>query len=579
MTSTRTYPAITPREETMRDHSRRLAIIRSVIAPVTVAAASFVLSAVGIWGAGGLQSSCYVTLPGGDVQGQNFGTSCGFLGVPYAASTAGNNRWRPPQARTPWAPLIIQATAGVPSCPQLQGAAFSGTEDCLFMNIWTRDLEPSEPAPVLVWFPTGGFTNASANFAGSNGRRLAEETGTVVVSPNYRLGPLGFLAHRALVAENPAHPTSGNYGLLDQQAALRWVHDNIRRFGGDPDRVTIAGTSAGGTSVALQLVSAGSGGLYHRAIVQSADRATTRLTTQDQSLATGDAWATTIGCTDPQQVVACMRSKTLNQVLTAIPVGTLQVASPPNRVYWEPIVDGIVIPDQPRVLFEQGAFERVPTIVGVNRDEGWGSFTSQFITQSFPSGVSVADYEDWVAKEFGPHGPNILGIYPAAGFGSPAEAMARIVGDAQFVCEARRVARAIERTRTPTYLYSYEYIIGDLSLDRVLHGVESNILFGNNYIPPIFPNHPLSGADESLHGAMSGYWTRFAATGNPNSDDGAAIHWPAFKHPTGRGRGSDKYFVLDTVIREGLRPREAQCDFFEPLFLRSLLGGLPAWAQ
>jgi carboxylesterase type B len=201
--------------------------------------------------------------------------------------------------------------------------------------------------------------------------------------------------------------------------------------------------------VALQLVSPGSRGLYHRAIVQSADRATTRLTTHDQSLATGDAFAIAIGCTDPQQVVACMRSKTFNQVLTAMPVGTLQVVSPPNRVYWEPIVDGIVVLDQPRVLFEQGALERVPTIVGVNRDEGWGSFTSQFITQSFPTGV------------------------------------------------------------------------------------EANILFGNNYGPPIFPNHPLSGADESLHGAMSGYWTRFAATGNPNSDDGAAIHWPAFKHPLG----------------------------------------------
>jgi carboxylesterase type B len=247
--------------------------------------------------------------------------------------------------------------------------------------------------------------------------------------------------------------------------------------------------------VALQLVSPGSRGLYHRAIVQSADRATTRLTTHDQSLATGDAFAIAIGCTDPQQVVACMRSKTFNQVLTAMPVGTLQVVSPPNRVYWEPIVDGIVVLDQPRVLFEQGALERVPTIVGVNRDEGWGSFTSQFITQSFPTGV------------------------------------------------------------------------------------EANILFGNNYGPPIFPNHPLSGADESLHGAMSGYWTRFAATGNPNSDDGAAIHWPAFKHPTGRGRGSDKYLVLDTVIREGLRPREGLCDFFEPLFFRSILGALPAAAQ
>ena len=113
----------------------------------------------------------------------------------------------------------------------------------------------------------------------------------------------------------------------------------------------------------------------------------------------------------------------------------------------------------------------------------------------------------------------------------------------------------------------------------MIHGVESNVLFGNNYIPPIFPNHALDDADDVLHAAMSGYWTRFAATGNPNRDNPTAVHWPAFKHPTGRGRGSDKYIILDSVIREGMRPREAQCDFFEAFFFRSLLGALPASAQ
>ena len=154
-----------------------------------------------------------------------------------------------------------------------------------------------------------------------------------------------------------------------------------------------------------------------------------------------------------QQVLAYMRSKTHNQVLTAIPVGTLQVVAPPNRVYWEPVVDGNVIPDEPRTRFEQGAFERIPTIIGFNRDEGWGSFTTQFIAQSFPSGVSLTQDKDWVTDEFGPHASRILAVYPAAGFNAPAEAMARLVGDAQFVCEARRLARLIERTRTPTNCY------------------------------------------------------------------------------------------------------------------------------
>jgi para-nitrobenzyl esterase len=254
--------------------------------------------------------------------------------------------------------------------------------------------------------------------------------------------------------------------------------------------------------------------------------------------------------------------------------GTQQVASPANRVFWEPVVDGVVLPDQPRALFERGAFHRVPTIVGVNRDEGWGSF----VTRSFPSGVSLAQYEEWVMQEFGPHASSILAMYPAATFPSPIEAMARVVGDAQFVCEATRLAQLIERTRTPTYLYSYEYEIDDLSIDHVIHGVETNIIFGNDYVP-ILPPHVLDAADRALHVAMSGYWTRFAATGNPNGDDDAVVHWPAFKHPNGRGRGSDKYLILDSAIREGKRLREQQCDFFEPLFLRSLLGTLPASAQ
>ena len=156
----------------------------------------------------------------------------------------GANRWKPPQPRAPWAPAVVNATTASPVCAQVQqpSGTPTGVEDCLFMNIWTRDLTPDEPAPVLVWFHTGGFTNASANFAGTNGRRLAEERGIVVVAPNYRVGSLGFLAHGSLATEDPAHPTSGNYGLLDQQAALRWVRDNVARFGGDPDSVTIGGT-------------------------------------------------------------------------------------------------------------------------------------------------------------------------------------------------------------------------------------------------------------------------------------------------------------------------------------------------
>jgi carboxylesterase type B len=154
--------------------------------------------------------------------------------------------------------------------------------------------------------------------------------------------------------------------------------------------------------------------------------------------------------------------------------------------------------------------------------------------------------------------------------------MATLVGDVQFACEARRVARAIESRSVPAYLYSYEYIINDLSPDLVLHGVEGNILFGNNYAAPIFPVHALTAADRILHTQMAGYWTRFAATGNPNRGGDAAFSWPPFTRPNRKGRGNDKYMILASTLSEGGRFHETQCDFFEPFFLRSVLGGVPA---
>lgn len=516
------------------------------------------------------QPACLVHLDAGPVQGVESGAACTFLGIPYGASTGGANRWRAPQPAVPWAPIVLQANASPLSCASLSAAGTpTGVEDCLKVNVWVPNPLPVA-APVIMWIHTGSFTSASANFAGTNGRKLAEETGVIVVEPNYRLGPFGFLSHAALAAED-THGSSGNYGLLDQQAALRWVRDNIARFGGNSANVTLAGTSAGGQSTGLHLVAPGSDGLFHRAIVQSA-YPTSRWTSAEEAQQQGAAFATALGCTDATQIATCMRSQPQNAILAALPVAAAQVVEPPGRVYWEPIVDGFVVPDQPRVLFETGAFLHVPTIVGFNRDEGWGAF----ITRSFPAAVTPASYEAWVTTEFEPTGPEVLARYPATAYSSPAEAMARLLGDAQFVCEARRLARSIERTGTPVFLYSYEYEIDALSLDHVIHGVESNIVFGNNYVPPQFPAHPLDAPDLALHGNMAGYWSRFAATGDPNADDESIVHWPAFKHPSGNGRGADRFIVFDQSIHEGMRPAEAACDFFEPLFMRSMVSGVPA---
>jgi para-nitrobenzyl esterase len=211
-------------------------------------------------------------------------------------------------------------------------------------------------------------------------------------------------------------------------------------------------------------------------------------------------------------------------------------------------------------------------MIGFMRDESAGPF----VTRSFPFGVTLAQYDAWLTTEFGPNAPAVQAAYPAADFPLPFDAMAQVVGDGHFVCEGRRVARAISNNHTPVYFYSYDYIIDDVFPDRAIHGLEGNILFGNNYALPQFPNHPLNPADQALHAQMAGYWARFAATGNPNIDDDTVVHWQTFREPQGQGRGANRHIVFDATIRSDKRLRESSCDFWEPYFLRSMLGKVPA---
>ena len=261
-----------------------------------------------------LTASCLVATTSGDVQGVDNGSSCAFLGIPFAAPPIGGLRWKPPQPASPWTPATLNATVAPPNCAT--GTLGIGNEDCLKLNIWTPDPAPAVPAPVLVGIHTGAFLAASANFPASNGRRLAELTGAIVVAANYRLGPFGFLGHRALTAEDPAYRSSGNYGLLDQRAALAWVRDNIAAFGGDPENVTIGGQSAGAHSVGLHVVSPRSAGYFRRAIMHSG-YASTRWRTLADAESVGDDFAAALGCTNPSEALACMRGKDRNQVLLA----------------------------------------------------------------------------------------------------------------------------------------------------------------------------------------------------------------------------------------------------------------------
>jgi para-nitrobenzyl esterase len=277
-----------------------------------------------------------------------------FLGLPYAAPPTGRLRWRAPQPAPDWKG-VRDATGFAPSCPQLPSPfipAGPTADDCLYLNVYTPALDNRREAdhPVLVWIHGGGLTEGAGR--SYDPMKLAAQ-GTVVVTINYRLGPLGFLAHPAL-ASQPGGP-SGNYGLMDQQAALRWVQRNIREFGGDPYNVTIAGQSAGGLSVLAQVVSSGSRGLFQRAIVESGSFALTQ-----QSLATaesvGQAVAAAAGC--PDQTAECLRN---------LPVDLLLNKFPPFAI--PGVVDGQVLKESIGSALSAGRFARVPILNGINHDE------------------------------------------------------------------------------------------------------------------------------------------------------------------------------------------------------------------
>ncbi|MCZ9342539.1 carboxylesterase family protein, partial [Streptomyces sp. TRM76130] len=295
----------------------------------------------------------------GQVRGEAGETAHSYLGIPYAAPPVGALRWRPPAAPASWTG-VRDATA--PGDPCVQTASDSpwgdlagpGTpsEDCLYLNVHT----PARPSllkrPVMVWIHGGGFTVGSGAFY--DGSTLAADGDVVVVTLNYRLGAFGYLAHPDLAGES-AEGVSGNYGVLDQQAALRWVRDNVAAFGGDPDNVTVFGESAGGGSVCHQLVSPRAVGLFDRAIAQSG--CGFALPTQESQQRVGSAWADSLGCAD----AACLRALPADRVLTA-------AQSPTAR--WTPNVDGAVLPRQVMDALESGRFHRVPVLQGTTADEG-----------------------------------------------------------------------------------------------------------------------------------------------------------------------------------------------------------------
>jgi para-nitrobenzyl esterase len=289
-----------------------------------------------------------------------------FQGVPYAAAPVGDLRWRPPQPAVPWGAARDASEPGTP-CPQIdpRGGALLGSEDCLYLNVTTPyGPHADRPLPVMVWIHGGGF--ASGSGGAYNGRNLAIKGNVVLVTFNYRLGPFGFLAHLSLDAESPSG-LSGNFGLADQEAALRWVRRNIAAFGGDPSNVTIFGEEAGATSICAHLVSPTAAGLFQRAILQNG-ACLGLLPRLDAAQNRGAALAESLGCGDLKAAPSCLRSRSAAELLKASAAppksGEPGAASGPS---WGPIVGAAGLPQQPADGFASGAFLKVSLMTGSAR--------------------------------------------------------------------------------------------------------------------------------------------------------------------------------------------------------------------
>jgi para-nitrobenzyl esterase len=480
-----------------------------LVAAVLVASAPIAASAA--------PKSPVVATDNGPIRGTTTGQMQAFLGIPYAAAPVGDLRWRPPQEHPGWH-VVLDASQFGPHCAQVATpyGTPSTTEDCLFLNVFTPNkTNRGQPhlLPVMFWIHGGGLVVGESD--GYDPTKLVAE-GVIVVSINYRLGELGFLAHPALSTESPTG-ASGNYGLMDQQAALRWVQRNIRAFGGDAGNVTIFGESAGGLSVHSQLASPLAAGLFHKAIVESGAYSLSQpsLTAAEAS---GTAFAASAGCAS--QTAACLRSLSVSTILAAQTAATMV-----------PNLDGFALPLTVRSALSTGQFNRVPVIEGSNHDE-WRLFVAQTeATTGIP--LTAAGYVAAIAATLGVSpaaAAFIASVYPLADYPSPSVALGAIGTDVVFSCNARISARLLSQF-VPTYQYEFNDPAAPMLFfppvsfpTGAYHASELQYIFDITQTP--VPNPGLTPTQQDLSDAMVGYWTQFARSGDPNSVGSPA--WPLY---------------------------------------------------
>jgi para-nitrobenzyl esterase len=488
----------------MAQHRQRWISSRTLATVAVVAATLFGLAVVPASGAP--PAGPVAVTSQGALRGTQVGGFDEFLGVPYAAPPVGALRWQAPRPAARWSG-VRAATAFAPHCaqPATPFGQASMSEDCLYLNVFAPAGRSAGRRPVMVWIHGGALVTGESD---DYDPTALVRDGVVVVTLNYRLGAFGFLAHPALVTR-PGGP-SGNYGLMDQQAALRWVRREIGAFGGDASDVTVFGESAGGLSTLSQLASPGAHGLFARALVESG-----AYDAHQESLAeaeaAGTAFATGAGCTD--QTAACLRG---------LPVSTILANE--NSSGYRPDVDGQVLVRPLDTAFATGQFNRVPVVDGSNHDE-WRLFAAQQELAGNP--VTAANYLGFIVGVLGVSpdvAATIAGRYPLSAYPSPPVALSALVTDATFACPALTLDKSLARW-VPTFAYEFNdenappFLLPPVSFPYgAAHAFELQYLFN-------LPGD-LSAPQLRLADAMRRYWTGFAARGFPATR--GVPFWPSF---------------------------------------------------
>ncbi|THF71634.1 carboxylesterase family protein [Deinococcus sp. Arct2-2] len=444
-----------------------------------------------------------------------------FLGIPYAAPPVGSLRWQPPQAAPTWtAPRDASQPGSV--CPQVALGLFpvagvtpgevQGNEDCLFLNVYTpRSATVDRRLPVMVWLHGGSFTLGSGS--AYDGSVMAEKYGVVVVTLNYRLGALGFLSLPALNTE-AADQTSGNYGLLDQQAALRWVGRNVAGFGGNPSDVTIFGESAGGMSVCAQLASPQAAGLFQKAIIQSGLCFSPGNTvTLAQASGRNVRYADKLACRPTD--LTCLRQVAPETLLKT----TVPGLRPASNLVWSPVYGAGILPLTLQDAYAQGRFNRVPVLAGTNHDEG-----RLFVSAVSPQGKPVSVIQYWGGSGLLAGAANlgrVLAQYPVRSYSTPALAFATLFTDAVFSCPAVRVGTALSQY-VPVYAFEFSdpQAATSIKAPADLPGLGSAHSSGLIYafqtpIEGLGSPQQFSPEQATLSNHLSEAWATFAKTGKP----------------------------------------------------------------